>query len=105
MSGRLETVPDFTTEAQHGYSYDRPPGTEVVDISGKEEHIHYPMPTNDPSDPLNWSRTWKVSLVNASRLPFLAVLLLTGSTATDLQRTVDLDLLHHTYICEHESGL
>ncbi|KAJ7492072.1 major facilitator superfamily domain-containing protein [Mycena latifolia] len=49
-------------DVQHGvthYTHDFPPGTEVVDPSGKEEHIHYPMPSNDLADPLNWSPKWK----------------------------------------------
>jgi hypothetical protein len=49
-------------DVKHGvthFTYDFPPGTEVVDPSGKEEHIHYPMPCNDPADPLNWSAKWK----------------------------------------------
>lgn len=49
-------------DARHGvtqYTYDFPPGTEVVDQSGKEENIHYPMPTDDPQDPLNWRVRYK----------------------------------------------
>ncbi|KAJ6611487.1 major facilitator superfamily domain-containing protein [Mycena sp. CBHHK59/15] len=56
----------MSTEApidlKHGvthYTYEFPPGTEVVDPNGKEEHIHYPMPCNDLADPLNWSMKWK----------------------------------------------
>ncbi|KAJ6541797.1 major facilitator superfamily domain-containing protein [Mycena capillaripes] len=50
-------------DLKHGvthFTYDFPPGTEVVDPNGKEEHIHYPMPSNDPADPLNWSPRWKL---------------------------------------------
>ncbi|KAJ7144849.1 major facilitator superfamily domain-containing protein [Mycena crocata] len=50
-------------DVKHGvthYTHDFPPGTEVVDPSGKEEHIHYPMPSDDPADPLNWSAGWKL---------------------------------------------
>jgi hypothetical protein len=67
-------------DLKHGvthFTYDFPPGTEVVDprsvmvcflwdpcinafSSGKEENIHYPMPSNDPADPLNWSPKWKL---------------------------------------------
>ncbi|KAJ6601258.1 major facilitator superfamily domain-containing protein [Mycena vulgaris] len=50
-------------DVKHGvthFTHDFPPGTEVVDPSGKEEHIHYPMPSNDPADPLNWSTKWKL---------------------------------------------
>ena len=39
-------------DVKHGvthYTYDFPPGTEIVDASGHEEHVHYPMPTNDLS--------------------------------------------------------
>jgi len=53
---------DGPIDVHHGvthYSYDFPPGTEIVDPSGKEENIHYPMPSNDPVDPLNWTPTWK----------------------------------------------
>lgn len=50
-----------TETHHHGYTYDRPPGSEMVDPNGKEEHVHYPMPTKNPADPLNWTRPWKVS--------------------------------------------
>ncbi|KAJ7508530.1 major facilitator superfamily domain-containing protein [Mycena galericulata] len=53
---------DGPIDLKHGvthFTYDFPPGTEVVDPSGFEEHIHYPMPSNDPTDPLNWKARWK----------------------------------------------
>ncbi|KAJ7053989.1 major facilitator superfamily domain-containing protein [Mycena amicta] len=49
-------------DLQHGvtqFTHDFPPGTEIVDASGKEENIHYPMPSNHLVDPLNWTPTWK----------------------------------------------
>ncbi|KAJ7146319.1 major facilitator superfamily domain-containing protein [Mycena epipterygia] len=55
-------------DVKHGvthFTYDFPPGTEVVDPSGKEEHIHYPMPSNDPADPLNWSAKYKLMTFGA----------------------------------------
>ncbi|KAJ7045049.1 major facilitator superfamily domain-containing protein [Mycena alexandri] len=50
-------------DVKHGvthFTFGFPPGTEVVDASGKEENIHYPMPSDDPADPLNWSPKWKL---------------------------------------------
>ncbi|KAJ7157174.1 major facilitator superfamily domain-containing protein [Mycena filopes] len=50
-------------DVKHGvthFTFDFPPGTEVVDPSGREENIHYPMPSDDPADPLNWSPQWKL---------------------------------------------
>lgn len=38
---------DGPIDLKHGvthFTYEFPPGTEVVDPSGFEEHIHYPMP-------------------------------------------------------------
>ncbi|KAJ7757551.1 major facilitator superfamily domain-containing protein, partial [Mycena metata] len=47
------------------------PGTEVVDASGKEENIHYPMPSDDPADPLNWSPKWKLIGVTSMYAPLI----------------------------------
>ncbi|KAJ7194735.1 major facilitator superfamily domain-containing protein [Mycena pura] len=53
---------DGPIDVKHGvthFTYDFPPGTEIVDPSGKEEQIHYPMPSDNLADPLNWSPMWK----------------------------------------------
>lgn len=54
-----ESIAHATARQKNGYTRDMPPGTEIVDPSGKEEHVHYPTPSNHLDDPLNWSRTWK----------------------------------------------
>lgn len=56
--------------AEHGianFTYEFPPGTEIVDETGKEDTIHYPMPTASVQDPLNWTRTWKVRQTSSNR--------------------------------------
>ncbi|KAJ7762373.1 major facilitator superfamily domain-containing protein [Mycena maculata] len=65
------SVEDGPIDLKHGvthFTYDFPPGTEVVDPSGKEEHIHYPMPSNNPADPLNWSPRWKMMCIFAMNM-------------------------------------
>ncbi|KAF8204467.1 major facilitator superfamily domain-containing protein [Mycena galopus ATCC 62051] len=80
-------------DLKHGvthYTYDFPPGTEVVDPSGKEEHIHYPMPSNDPADPLNWSPQWKLLTFGTLMLfPYIGVTSMYAPFIIELGFSVD----------------
>lgn len=59
---------------------DFPPGTEQVDAGGKELTVHYPSPTDDPTDPLNWSQRTKVREELVPSLRWAPMRLLTLAT-------------------------
>ncbi|OAG10871.1 MFS general substrate transporter [Paraphaeosphaeria sporulosa] len=45
------------------------PGTEIMNSDGREKKALIPTPSNDPRDPLNWSKKWKL-MVMASQWLF-----------------------------------
>ncbi|KAF2443687.1 MFS general substrate transporter [Karstenula rhodostoma CBS 690.94] len=45
------------------------PGTEIMDADGRAKKALIPVPSNDPRDPLNWSKKWKL-MVMASQWLF-----------------------------------
>ncbi|PVI01809.1 MFS general substrate transporter [Periconia macrospinosa] len=44
------------------------PGTELVHGDGTEKKDYLPHPSTDPSDPLNWSRAWKLTAMGSQWL-------------------------------------
>lgn len=95
-------------DVKHGvthFTYDFPPGTEVVDPSGKEEHIHYPMPSNDPADPLNWSPKYKfmtfgaLMMVCALNSELIAYLLTRSSMSSGFLFPTQVLHVHEHLLC------
>ncbi|KAJ8106070.1 hypothetical protein OPT61_g9785 [Boeremia exigua] len=44
------------------------PGTEIMNADGKADKALIPRPSSDPRDPLNWSRSWKMTVVVSQSL-------------------------------------
>lgn len=63
-ASRPSLVPRSPSLTEHVVQ-DFPVGTERVDLSGKEETVRYPMPDDNPNDPLTWTMRRKVSCFSA----------------------------------------
>ncbi|KAF1918262.1 major facilitator superfamily domain-containing protein [Ampelomyces quisqualis] len=45
------------------YNNELVPGTEIMDKDGMRKNTLIPQPSSDPQDPLNWSRSWKLTIM------------------------------------------
>lgn len=71
---RADRVHEVNLTTDHGYAVEAAAVSEAANIKlGKDGHtVLIPQPSNDPSDPLNWSTTKKhISLAIISAAAFL----------------------------------